>query len=1118
MTAWQPDPAQVAREQALDELVSPYRTGAARNTLRSTDELFRALVAEQLAPPPPLFTPAEAAAAVATPPAAEQAGTRPDIDRLFERFFEHIGVDLEEQLRRPPPGQPPEFVRLWRALGLGIPKPRVTEGEAKTFLADELRGLYYLTLHQMLQSVIGATSAIIERRPATATSPTPSAARPPTSSDAEAADAPPETAAIDSLERDLAPAEDAAVLDDDDSFGDDAPPADPNSELLYDDLEVGQQSLYRTVWRAIAVELSLRESQRDGDGALRRRWQQLQDGSHAAGRDAMIRVLTEALERSRKLEPLDGIKFAALLVTAVIESSPANAAGQPWFRIEQEEVRRVATIRAAPALLERLHKLDARTHTISRNAPMIAPPRPWSPSRGIEQGGLHYRSLPLYKFPIHNRPVNQFLDELQQEATSPPDGGAFGSVFSAVNALQNTPWRINKRQLRFFIDLLAVLDEHIETFQDESLFPRPRSPKNFARGARVSPESSTTTSTEPADSPPIDDNAKADWLEWCAVEREPGKPQFLGRDRSRRRVGPAARLTTRVAISTIADLVSRERFWFAWQADTRGRLYPVAGILTPQGEPLARSMLEFANGKPIGTVDAVRALAIHGSNQISRARIAAYHTLASERDVTHDMRIAWIQAHNEEIKQSAANPLGHTWWRDVAKSPFAFLAFCFAWSDYLEGGIKTVSHLPVYVDGTCNGLQHVATIMRSRALALATNVLPDVAPHDIYSEVAAAVAASFDQKRDALIAEALEVEGDGPATRADFDKACDFVMAFGPALLDRDLGKSVVMIIPYGAGRGTFEKAIAERLHARKGAPLQMTNGASSTPEAWLNRNVNAKAWQPDPRSVAAVLGHLQPKDQAQAIARWATGRWLRRVAARLIAIAFEQTLADRFPEIGNFRAILSTAMQPVIRRGLPGLWAAPSGLPVMQRNFKVTPNDIDLQSRRGRLRFAWPETTDKINTMRQGTGILPNFIHSHDAAHLVLTVNLAAAKGVEALNTVHDGYATHASDVALMQQSLREAWIQLYPAGQSHLADFVKWCGELAALDPSTPASTSTAESAVATAWADGSRFRLRRIAAAIAEQPAPQKPEAAPKVKLPVLPEWDWIEQVRDSRYFFS
>lgn len=56
---------------------------------------------------------------------------------------------------------------------------------------------------------------------------------------------------------------------------------------------------------------------------------------------------------------------------------------------------------------------------------------------------------------------------------------------------------------------------------------------------------------------------------------------------------------------------------------------------------------------------------------------------------------------------------------------------------YLTGDPTAfISHLPVYQDGSCNGLQHYAALGRDEEGGREVNLVPAEKPSDVYSSVA----------------------------------------------------------------------------------------------------------------------------------------------------------------------------------------------------------------------------------------------------------------------------------------------------------------------------------------------------------------------------------------------
>ena len=67
-----------------------------------------------------------------------------------------------------------------------------------------------------------------------------------------------------------------------------------------------------------------------------------------------------------------------------------------------------------------------------------------------------------------------------------------------------------------------------------------------------------------------------------------------------------------------------------------------------------------------------------------------------------------------------------------------------------------------------------------------------------------------------------------------------------------------------------------------------------------------------------------------------------------------------------------------------------------------------------------------KPNTMKQRNGFPPNFVHSLDSTHMILTSLYLWTRGCT-FSSVHDCYWTHASDVEIMNQVCREQFVNLH-------------------------------------------------------------------------------------------
>lgn len=125
----------------------------------------------------------------------------------------------------------------------------------------------------------------------------------------------------------------------------------------------------------------------------------------------------------------------------------------------------------------------------------------------------------------------------------------------------------------------------------------------------------------------------------------------------------------------------------------------------------------------------------------------------------------------------------------------------------------------------------------------------------------------------------------------------------------------------------------------------------------------------------------------------------------------------------------------------VPLQWTTPTGLIVSQDNRAWRRRRIKLILGGQTVRLRLREETDKLDKRRQASAVAPNWVHSMDAAHMMRTVN-ALPEGTSFAG-VHDSFGTHACDVPLLAQVLREEFVRLYEE-----ADWLKeWRTEVSAV-----------------------------------------------------------------------
>jgi len=75
------------------------------------------------------------------------------------------------------------------------------------------------------------------------------------------------------------------------------------------------------------------------------------------------------------------------------------------------------------------------------------------------------------------------------------------------------------------------------------------------------------------------------------------------------------------------------------------------------------------------------------------------------------------------------------------------------------------------------------------------------------------------------------------------------------------------------------------------------------------------------------------------------------------------------------------------------------------------------------------PNSIGPVNSRKQATAFPPNFIHSLDASHMLMSATACDKAGLT-FASVHDSFWTHACDVDTMNVILREAFIRMHQGG----------------------------------------------------------------------------------------
>ena len=330
-------------------------------------------------------------------------------------------------------------------------------------------------------------------------------------------------------------------------------------------------------------------------------------------------------------------------------------------------------------------------------------------------------------------------------------------------------------------------------------------------------------------------------------------------------------------------------------------------------------------------------------------------------------RIEFIGSMNEQIKAVAADPIEHIKIWSEADKLWQFLGFCFEWAGFLENGYDHISHLPIALDGSCSGIQHFSAMLRDEVGAEAVNLIPAEKPRDIYQQVCH------------IVLEKLEEHATEPE---------EYPYANGWLDLepDRKMTKRQVMTLPYGSTKHSCREYTMDYLIERFQS-LRSANSHYVTP------------WPED--------------EMFEAVSYAADLIW---DSIGEVVIGARQAMAwlQKYAKI-------------VAKQGFPITWTTPAGFPVWQAYPEMKALRVETKLGDGMVKLTLREEKDTINRSKMAQGIAPNFVHSMDAAHLMLSVKYAWAEGLEHFAMIHDSFATHACDTETLSACLRNAFVDMY-------------------------------------------------------------------------------------------
>lgn len=576
---------------------------------------------------------------------------------------------------------------------------------------------------------------------------------------------------------------------------------------------------------------------------------------------------------------------------------------------EMELVRRNGRVHKTLRRTEALEKaLDQAYQTFSEELPwmipMVCPPRPWGL---LSLGGYLEDRQPLIK------------DTHKLRSRSAPGD----ETVAGLNRIQDVAWAINRDVYRVALEARARNLTQVLPVGEAPALPE-----------RVSDDVYKAMTRE---------EKQALSLKRRAIHDE--RHQLEGHREAMRRQLEVARVC-----------MHEPALYFPHNLDFRGRVYPIPQDLNPQADDFGKALLQFSERKQLGQTG-FEWLCYHVANCYGMDK-------GSRAD-----QLVWVADHDAMIRAVATHPFDHVNEWAPADEPWQFLAAAMEYTRCQEGGADPAEYwsaLPIHIDGSCNGLQHLAAMARDPQAALAVNLTSALDRQDIYQNVADRVAASVaEDAARSRGASAVSLAHLAPAER-------------WHGKVTRKTVKRAVMTTPYGLTAIGMRDQLIDDGFCR-GLPGDPQENAGYLRDKIME-------------AMGDELGLAMD-----------TMRWLQDNATILAT----NDLGVSWTAPGGFKVHMEYIKHVTYRYTVNG-------------KYRVAPGatNVEYQFRRADLETG-------LLAVRQKLAIVPNIIHSFDAAHLIKTV-LAAPADLD-VAVVHDSFGTHACDVPRLAQVIREQFVEIY-------------------------------------------------------------------------------------------
>jgi len=474
-------------------------------------------------------------------------------------------------------------------------------------------------------------------------------------------------------------------------------------------------------------------------------------------------------------------------------------------------------------------------------------------------------------------------------------------------------------------------------------------------------------------------------------------------------------------ILNIAELyLSVDKIYFPVRIDQRTRLYCVTEYLNYQSTDLAKGLLLFSNPGVIYKHD------VEGINYLKCYGAALFDSALGKKSINY--KIKWVDDNTDYIINFKYNDI-----INKSKEKVCFLSFCFEYTRFIEfindvNATKFNTYLPIQLDASCNGYQHLSLLTRDEKVHKHLNLTPstkDDEPNDLYNYMLIKIREYIKYKVSNSLWESEEEK--------------ESLVRLDKITLNRNILKKALMTFSYNASIPQMVNYIKEMLKSHDLDDLKkdlnnynnifksnIDNYIIDKPNSDINDDnkvewVGLRQKKHTDNTVYTVGGDLENYITSKDIYKFVK--------------YFKVILYNEFPRMKLLNAYLKSIIKICTKQNIPIPWSLPNGAIINQsylnsKTLKVRPFAFIKSKYNFRTIIK-----DEFDSVKQLNATMPNIIHSLDASSIALLYKAFSAEGFDNIYTIHDCFAVTANNVELLIDLLKGVYIKIY-SDDVYLAD----------------------------------------------------------------------------------